>query len=180
MIIFDLDGTLADCEHRLHFVDPEKNLNYRMCLEDASGKHKRGKWYHDNGIEFIPDWKSFYEACDKDSGIESVISIMRRLSKYEEIQIWSGRCESVRDKTINWLYNKIPCFCPMSWFDKNLKMRPIGDNTPDDELKEKWLDELLSQGKTIDFVFDDRPKVIRMWRRRGIFVFDCNQNGKEF
>lgn len=24
MIIFDLDDCLADCEHRRHFVDPEK------------------------------------------------------------------------------------------------------------------------------------------------------------
>lgn len=60
-------------------------------------------------------------------------------------------------------------------------MRPIGDNTPDDQLKERWLDEhIVGSGKQIDFVFDDRPKVVRMWRRRGIFVFDVNQSGKEF
>lgn len=28
MIIFDLDGTLADCEHRRYFVDPSKNPDY--------------------------------------------------------------------------------------------------------------------------------------------------------
>ena len=28
MIIFDLDGTLADCEHRRHLVEPEKNENF--------------------------------------------------------------------------------------------------------------------------------------------------------
>ena len=59
-------------------------------------------------------------------------------------------------------------------------MRPIGDFTPDDELKEKWLDEALSREEIIDFVFDDRPKVIRMWRKRGIFVFNCNQTDEEF
>ncbi len=41
-------------------------------------------------------------------------------------------------------------------------------------------DEAIAQGKTIDFVFDDRPKVIRMWRRRGIFVFNCCQHDREF
>jgi hypothetical protein len=46
--------------------------------------------------------------------------------------------------------------------------------------KEKWLDEALAQGKTIDMVFDDRPRIVRMYRRRGIFVFDVNQSGKEF
>lgn len=63
---------------------------------------------------------------------------------------------------------------------KNLKMRPIGDSTPDDVLKEKWLDEALKEGKNVEFVFDDRPKVVRMWRRRGVFVFDVNQSGEEF
>ena len=170
MIIFDLDGTLADCEHRSHFVQKPackvcdsdyKELNACTC--------KR----------FKPNWKEFYEACDKDTAIKPVTLILRKLS-HEEIQIWSGRCESVRDKTVHWLYHKIPCFCPMSWFDENLKMRPIGDSTPDDVLKERWLDEALGNGKKISFVFDDRPKVVRMWRRREIFVFDVNQSGKEF
>ena len=92
-----------------------------------------------------------------------------------EVEIWSGRSEAVRLKTLLWLDNNLP-----NTRGFPLKMRPIKDNTPDDELKEKWLDEALAQGKTIEYVFDDRPKVIRMWRRRGIFVFNCNQTGDEF
>jgi len=59
-------------------------------------------------------------------------------------------------------------------------MRPVGDSTPDDILKERWLDEAIANGKTIDMVFDDRPKVVRMWQRRGIFVFNCCQHNEEF
>jgi len=179
MIIFDLDGTLADCEHRRHFVDHLKNeFAFKLpnsednfisrCIGDTVGY---ARWK--------PDYKSFYEACDKDEPIESVVEISRRVvySNWEmygyQIEIWSGRCESVREKTESWL-NKNEIFY------KNLKMRPIGDNTPDDKLKEKWLDESIAEGKTIDFVFDDRPKVIRMWRRRGIFVFNCCQHDGEF
>jgi len=29
-------------------------------------------------------------------------------------------------------------------------------------------------------VFDDRKRVVDMWRRNGIWVFDCNQSGQEF
>ncbi len=29
MIIFDLDSTLANSEHRMYFVDPKKNPNYK-------------------------------------------------------------------------------------------------------------------------------------------------------
>ena len=147
MIIFDLDGTLADCEHRRHFVD---------------------------GTRSTPDWKSFYEACDEDEPIEAVSKIFDDLAVDNEIEIWSGRCESVREKTLEWFCNYIP------YSGQKIKMRPIGDNTPDDQLKERWLDEVVRENRTIEFVFDDRPKVVRMWRRRGIFVFDCNQSGKEF
>lgn len=181
MIIFDLDGTLANCEHRRHFVD-------RSYLEGCDHWHQipghavdmcdecKIKWK-----AWKSNWPSFYEACDLDEPIEPVWKMfVDRLDMglKKDVQIWSGRCESVRKKTEKWLMKHLSpigeCELPI------LKMRPIGDNTPDDVLKERWLDEALAQGKTIDFVFDDRPKVVRMWRRRGIFVFDCNQTGKEF
>ncbi len=157
MIIFDLDGTLADCEHRRHFVDP-------LYREDS-----------------FRIGKTFYEACDKDVPINHVIDIFSEYNDDEyncnEIQIWSGRCESVRDKTEKWL-KKYTSFDRMNC--RILKMRPIGDNTPDEKLKEKWLDEVIAEGKIIDFVFDNRTKVVDMYRRRGIFVFDVNQSGNEF
>ena len=133
------------------------------------------------GKPWKPDWKSFYEACDQDKPIEPVVSTMRRLSQHENVQIWSGRCESVRHKTELWLWDHAGCgFDSTLTYPQILKMRPIGDNTPDDQLKERWMDEAIAEGKTIDFVFDDRPKVIRMWRRRGIFVFNCCQHDEEF
>lgn len=171
MIIFDLDGTLANCEHRRHFVDSSIPHPTREEAEE----------FMRNGCKWEPNWPAFYEACNLDEPIESVIEMYQslmfenhiRLGK--EVQIWSGRCESVRAKTELWLdlhvWGSPECI---------LKMRPIGDNTPDEVLKERWLDEAIAEGKAIDFVFDDRPKVVRMWRRRGVFVFDCNQTGMEF
>lgn len=190
MIIFDLDGTLADCEHRRHFVDPIIS----GCNLFADG------WFHINKNEektdkFRPDWKAFYEACDQDKPIKQTIEMFHTIHRAfiwngyrppskPPIEIWSGRCESVRKKTEAWLFSK--GFCT----NIKIKMRPEGDNTPDDELKERWLDEVLAEGKKldfefaegkkIDFVFDDRPKVVRMWRRRGIFVFNCCQHDEEF
>jgi hydroxymethylpyrimidine pyrophosphatase-like HAD family hydrolase len=195
MIIFDLDGTLADCEHRRHFIDPLKqrtgsdpyelslyspDLNMEYYYKYANGK--RGFFYHKTHKRWKPDWKAFYEACDKDEPIKETVEILHRLFECEKnIYIWSGRCESVRDKTEEWLLNNIEMkYCTRFDPSKNLKMRPIRDNTPDDQLKEKWLDETLAEDKKIDFVFDDRPKVIRMWRRREIFVFNCCQNNEEF
>jgi hypothetical protein len=173
MIIFDLDDCLADCEHRRHFVTEPPMWQANEGIHDPMLHNVNcDKWR-----SFKPDWQAFYEACDKDKLIWPVKSMLVQNS-HREIQIWSGRCESVRKKTICWLYDHTE-FCE-TFLDSILKMRPIGDYTPDDQLKERWLDEALAEGKTIDFVFDDRKKVVEMWRRRGIFVFDVNQKGKEF
>ncbi len=202
MIIFDLDGTLANCEHRQHFVDPSCNPNYKLrdfanleeCIENMYIKKEyiridsskedilNGKYE-----TFKPDWRAFFEACGNDEPILSSLGILRMLHFCNApIEIWSGRCESVRWETEHWMFVKgFP-------LDIKLRMRPIGDNTPDDQLKEKWLNERCADlmeaqiekrmpvKHDIDYVFDDRPKVVRMWRRRGIFVFDCSQTGKEF
>lgn len=181
MIIFDLDGTLTDCEYRRHLVDPLKNKNLVKGWNiKTSGLH----WFDKDTLEkWKPDWPAFYEACDQDKPIKPTLDLIEEmLLKSDDIRIWSGRCESVRDKTIKWLSYQIPM--TMKWgsgkWEKYLKMRPIADSTPDDVLKEKWLDDALAFGETIEYVFDDRPKVVKMWRRRGIFVFDVNQSGKEF
>jgi len=183
MIIFNLDGTLADCEHRRHFVDMDKYRHDGQIME----------FEYSDGRKWKPDWKSFYEACDKDIPIESVIRIWNdQISLGGKNQIWSGRCESVRKKTEEWLDKNLLCF-----ESHQLKMRPIGDYTPDDELKEKWLNEYIEsmwpkleapkedekqniyyRKDYIDFVFDSDPKSIEMWKRIGIFVFDCNQEVK--
>jgi hypothetical protein len=175
MIIFDLDGTLADCEHRRHFVQkPEGLIEWHNST--TGGIHYTKGLSKREEVKWKPNWKAFYEACDQDLPIEPVIHVF--LSLWEngaDPHIWSGRCESVRQKTFNWLRIHVP------GFNNNLiKMRPIGDSTPDDQLKEKWLDEAIAEGKTIDMVFDDREKVVSMWKRRGIFVFDVSQGKGDF
>lgn len=194
MIIFDLDGTLADCSHRQHFINPLKDhpdyFRHPCSTCNDGSHHKIDPQYHKiYGWEWKPDWSSFFDACDKDTPIYPVIeqwNIQISLGMMDQHVIWSGRCESVREKTENWLATHLLCFNP-----KKLKMRPLGDYTPDDELKERWLLESckydidnrppgIKLKHDIDYVFDDRPKVVRMWKRYGIFVFNCQQNDEEF
>ena len=174
MIIFDLDGSLADCEHRRHFVDPlhPKNIDNAEMLSYTAFTGDLVK-----AVGWHPDWRSFYEACSEDKPILPTCSLFQLLHRRApcDVQIWSGRCESVSEKTCAWIDDFLVDYKRVA-----IRMRPIGDRRPDDELKEKWLDQVLSSGQTIDFVIDDRPKVVRMWRRRGIFVFDVNQSGEEF
>jgi hypothetical protein len=53
-------------------------------------------------------------------------------------------------------------------------MRPAtggGMFTPDDILKEAWLREQFPDKNNILCVYDDRDKVVAMWRRNGISCF---------
>ena len=108
------------------------------------------------------DWDAFYRACVGDSPNNPIIMLTRLLYiKNIEVRIWSGRSDVVKDSTIDWLakYNVMY---------HHLKMRRDGDYTPDEKLKEQWLDELIINSCTPFLVFDDRDKVVAMWRRRGI------------
>lgn len=180
MIIFDLDGTLADCEHRRHFVDPLKAFDNRLS------KYKIGNDFERinldlNGNAWKPDYQSFNQACDKDQIILPVVfqfyALREKFGACHPIQIWSGRCESVKGKTIDWLQRYFTR--DIDWVS-NLKMRPIGDNTPDHELKERWLDESLWNNtpvkECLPTVFDSDLKSIAMWKRRSVFVFNCSQS----
>lgn len=143
--IFDLDGTLALIEHRRHLVERE-------------GKPK----------DFVPDWDAFFKACPQDTPNWPVIALFQQLYSVGcEVQIWSARSEAVRGETITWLYHHLG-MQPHA-VNKLLRMRAEGDFTPDDILKRKWLHLLTPQDrKRIGGVFDDRDKVVEMWRKEGL------------
>ena len=139
MIIFDFDGTLANCDHRRHFVDASYRTDCYYHFP-ATLSQSEGWFYKDRilmceppkAIKFIPDWKAFNEACDKDEPIQPVMDMFCRLlaEQQQDIEVWSGRCQSVEDKTVNWLRYHLDDYFGRDAYIKwkyNIKMRPIGD-----------------------------------------------------
>lgn len=149
LYIFDLDGTLALIDHRRHFVN------------DREDPHR---------------WRRFYAACDEDAPNYPVISTMERLRRFADIWIFSGRSDEVRQKTVEWL-TAHTSFC--SWdLDTALVMRQANDYTPDDALKRQWLDAMLDEDRRrIVAAFDDRDRVVKMWRDAGIVCFQVADGG---
>ena len=133
--VFDLDGTLADCQHRV-----EAHL--------TNGK----------------DWPAFFAACPADKPISHVIELLLRLwnTKAVRIEIWSGRSDEVRRPTEEWL-----CANGIS---PNLltRMRKAGDHRPDDVIKREFLEDSDARP---DIIFDDRDRVVAMWRYHGVPCF---------
>ena len=181
LYIFDLDGTLADLKHRRHFVQFQNGspvlVNgtpaiYRGPNPSIEGDYfvefpfnGSGFWSYDpNDIEFKPNWDAFHAACVGDTPIKPVIDLLRRVVAQGEadVWVWSGRMDTVMQETKDWL----KLHCP--WWIR-LRMRDKGDYTPDDQLKESWLHALSPEDRArLVMVFDDRQRVVDMWRRNGV------------
>jgi hypothetical protein len=54
-------------------------------------------------------------------------------------------------------------------------MRNTGDKRSDVIVKKEMYEALVKGQYNVLAVFDDRPKVIRMWKDEGLFVMDCNR-----
>jgi FMN phosphatase YigB (HAD superfamily) len=109
------------------------------------------------------DWPGFFAACSDDLPNIPVIEAAHAHKSYgHRIVILSARSDEVRAQTLCWLEeHNVP-------YDE-LKMRSEGDFTVDEELKQQWLGEL--DRSDILCVYDDRDKVVRMWREAGIPCF---------
>lgn len=74
--LFDIDGTLADCSHRIHHI-----------------------------MEMPKDWDTFFSLCHLDAPIPHMIDLARQLGLRpgQEIVYVSGRSDQCRDQTLTWL-----------------------------------------------------------------------------
>jgi hypothetical protein len=149
IVIADLDGTIALIDHRRHWLDAERHLE--MTSDE------RWRKFFAESVNDQPNWPVIY-----------TLQALQRAGYY--IHVFSGRSDEVREQTIDWIeaFN-VPYH--------HLRMRVAGDFTPDEELKRQWIEEYKPEH--ILCVFDDRPKVIRMWKGLGLFVFNCG-DGEEF
>jgi len=74
IVIFDIDGTLANCDHRLHYVQ--------------------------NGNT---DWLSFFETMYNDTPYPNVVKLLHSLAEKNVIILTTGRPEDHRSVTVEWL-----------------------------------------------------------------------------
>jgi hypothetical protein len=152
LYIFDLDGTLALIDHRKYLIEDKNNQR----------------------------WDEFYRACIGDDPNKPVIKLFNALISEMECSscdhvntskndffIFSGRSDLVKAETVDWLFKYLTI---AEWYlQEILKMRKHGDYTPDEALKKQWYEELSQQDKDrLVCVFDDRQKVVDMWRSIGV------------
>lgn len=72
--LFDIDGTLANCDHRKHHIEGEKK-----------------------------DWDAFYATCHLDEPIDHMVELARDLYSHGHLVFVTGRGEEQRGPTQEWL-----------------------------------------------------------------------------
>lgn len=137
--IFDIDGTLADAAWR---VD-------RLHHDD----------YSKNSDE---KWAAFFAGIPYDEPIWPVVRVLKSMSACgHRIVLCTGRSETNRAATEAWMERH------GIWYDA-LYMRPSDCFRNDDIVKSELLDKILADGWSPMIVFEDRQRVVDMWRARGL------------
>lgn len=157
-VICDVDGTLADCSHRLQHIKPDDG----PCTSPDMGhvwinnicadckKHKIAK-----------DWNAFFAACKDDTPIKPIIRLVNEYFSHYNLIIVSGRpVDQCEVATEDWLAQH--GIAPQFLF---MRGGPH-DHRPDYEVKREILDLLPKE--RIAYVIDDRPQVLRMWQANGL------------
>ena len=161
IIICDIDGTIADVEHRRPHV---------------AGKKK--------------DFESFYAKQEGDPVIIPTLTVLDALCRDGEYGLLFvyGRPEKYRKVTEEWLTswcnfymkNSVLAKDEVEWLKARsynyeclgLLMRPDNDNRSDAVVKEEIYLNEIKPHYSVFMVLDDRNKVVEMWRKHGLV---CHQ-----
>ena len=136
--IFDIDGTLADCTHRLHYIVREP------------------------GDERPKDWHGFHSLTALDEPIAPIVAVCKAMIEAGHYVVFvTGRSEDCRADTERWLADHVIG-------EQRLYMRPSGDHRDDVIVKMELLAELRQDGYKPIMAFEDRARVVAMWRAAGI------------
>ena len=112
------------------------------------------------------NWKAFIAGASQDAVNEPIARVARHFAVWgaHRIILCSGRNEAQREITEAWLAEM--------WGEgarhERLYMRADLDYRADDIIKSELLDKILADGYHPELVFDDRKRVVDMWRRRGL------------
>lgn len=151
--VFDLDGTLANCEHRMHHIKPLIFSQYQ--------KPKK-------------NWKAFFDEMEYDTPITEMVNLLEILTyntvSSPNIIFCTGRPETHRDMTELWIER----YLPVTNYD--LFMRAKNDSRKDYVTKAELADQIIEKYGKINLWFDDRREVVKALRAKGITVLAVADN----
>ncbi len=106
-----------------------------------------------------------YDLVHLDTPIEPIVKLAQILGEHFELLFVTGRPASCYSATSQWLIDTLGFAYPPQLF-----MRAIGDNRPDAVVKQEVFEDVISKSFTVDYVIEDRNRVVAMWRSLGLLV----------
>ena len=155
-IVFDIDGVLADCSHRLKYIQGKDKDYDKFYSKEELWKDKPIK----AGRNILDALHSFEVMRDNPRSTEF----------YGEVIFITGRNEICKDTTYNWLYNNI---LERGTVYHKLYMRPENDYRPSHEVKKSLIEKHIGF-ENILFAFDDDDKINEMYKKHGVICYKPN------
>lgn len=141
IVIMDIDGTLANAEHRVHLLPSARPDDPR-----PSGEL----------------WQEFFDQAHLDTPNREIVALNNAMwSAGYRIVVVTGRSDAQMNMTDEWLTSN-----GIEWDE--LYMRAEGDKRHDTEVKAEILAQLRARGDEILFAVEDRATVTAMWRANGV------------
>lgn len=137
-ILIDLDGTLANVSER------------------------RGEFLK------TKDWDSFYSKISEDILNVWCFQIIEKFKAEYKVLLVTGRRESYRVETLNWLKRNNVSF-------DGIYFRGKDDFRQDDIVKKEIYQKHIVSSFDVLFVVDDRISVVKMWRSLGLVCLQCDE-----
>ena len=156
-IIVDLDSTLCNVDHRIHFI-----VNDKTPAQDRFGNS---------------NWERFYAELINDTPNDWCVMLIKGMWKIGVKPVYlTGRPEKYRDLTLQWFNRFKDEPLTYSYVKNNLYMRHDDDFTKDCFMKKTLFKRLIEPNYDIVFCLDDRKQVIDMFRSIGAVCLDVAGN----
>jgi len=116
--------------------------------------------------------RSYYDMSKvyEDEVIKPITNLVKILSSDYAVIFLSGRDDSCYDETMKWLVDKA------SFVENEFKllMRKAGDSRKDAIVKKEIYDSKIAPHYNVEYIIDDRPIVVKAWRKMGLTVLQLN------
>lgn len=113
------------------------------------------------------DWKNFNKNIIKDDLNVWCAEIIRRMISDHHVLLVSGRTDELKAETEEWLKkHDVPY--------TDLLMRSDKDYRDDTVVKREIFEGKIKPFYEVQFVIDDRAKVVKMWREAGLVCLQCD------
>lgn len=154
-IVFDIDGVLADCSHRLKYIQG-KDKDYE-------------KFYSDEEIMKDKIIEAGRKIVDMLYNLYTMEDFYRPTEFYGKIILLTGRSEICEETTRIWVSKNI--FEDLSLY--SIIMRPKNDWRPAHQVKEDLVEKHIGF-ENILFAFDDDGQVNEMYKKHGVMCYKPN------